>query len=307
MKTCDVIILDMRNIDLDSLQIFKSVADEGGVSKAAARLNRVQSNVTTRVKQLEARLGTTLFHRRGRRLVLSAEGSTLLSYADRLLQLSAEAEATLHDGVPRGTFRLGTLESTAATRLPPVLARYHSTYPDVRLELVTGTTGALITKVLRDDIEAAFVAEPFDARDLESQPVFEERLVLITSRSLPRVRGLRELGRQTIIAFGTGCTYRRCLEMWLARARVVPARILEFGSYHAIVACVAAGAGIALVPQSVLGVTSGRRALRISPLPDAIARARTMLVWKAGHRSTAVEALQHQLSRRRVPRRSQNA
>ena len=89
-------------MDLVALQIFKTVAEAGGITKAAARLHRVQSNITTRVKQLEERLGTTLFHRHKRRLVLSPEGRTLLAYADRLLALSSEAQAALRDGAPRG-------------------------------------------------------------------------------------------------------------------------------------------------------------------------------------------------------------
>ena len=112
----------MRNLDLDALQIFKAVADEGGVARAAAQLNRVQSNVSTRLKQLEAALDAPLFRRQNRRLVLSDQGRVLLSYADRLLRLSAEAQQAVRDGAPRGTLRLGTMESTAAARLPPVLA-----------------------------------------------------------------------------------------------------------------------------------------------------------------------------------------
>src|SRR5262249_10450689 len=143
----------MGNIDLAALEIFKAVAEQGGITKAAVRLHRVQSNVTTRVKQLEERLGATLFLRHRRRLVLSPEGKVLLEYADRLLQLSAEAEAALRDDTPRGVLRMGALESVAATRLPPILSRYHRAYPDVRLELVTGTTGALVAKVLAADVE----------------------------------------------------------------------------------------------------------------------------------------------------------
>ena len=84
----------MGNIDLAALEIFKAVVEQGGITKAAARLHRVPSNVTTRVKQLEERLGTKLFVRGNRKLVLSAEGRRLLGYADRLLHLSAEAEAS---------------------------------------------------------------------------------------------------------------------------------------------------------------------------------------------------------------------
>ena len=77
----------MRMIDLDSLHIFRTVVAEGGVIRAALKLNRVQSNVTTRIKQLEQRLGRSLFRKQGRGLVLSPEGQLLLSYAQRLFDL----------------------------------------------------------------------------------------------------------------------------------------------------------------------------------------------------------------------------
>ena len=208
-------------MDLVGLKIFKTVAEQGGITKAAAALHRVQSNVTTRVKQLEERLGTKLFHRQGRKLVLSSEGKVLLAYAERLLRLSAEAQAALKGHGPHGLFKLGTLESTAATRLPPVLARYHRDYPAVRLELVTGTSGALVDKVLRGEIEAAFVAEPFITDGLDSEPVFLEELVLITPPSLKRIRAPKDIGHTTLIAFTTGCSYRRRLEAWERRSRRV--------------------------------------------------------------------------------------
>jgi DNA-binding transcriptional LysR family regulator len=285
----------MRNLDLGTLQIFKAVVDEGGVAKAATRLHRVPSNVTTRVKQLEARLGVALFHRRRRRLVLTADGQVLLGYADRLLRLSAEAEAALDGGAPRGTLRLGTLESTAATRLAPVLARYHLAYPDVRLDLVTGTTGALIARVLRDELDAAFVAEPFTAQGLETQPAFRERLVLIAPKSVPRITRARDVGHRTIIAFGAGCSYRRCLEEWLARANVAPGRVLEFTSYHAIVACVAAGSGVALVPESVIATVPAGKHVTAHPIAAGLSHRRTLLVWRAGHHSNALAALRDEL------------
>jgi DNA-binding transcriptional LysR family regulator len=297
MNNRDVIVLDMGNIDLSALEIFKTVAEQSGITRAAARLHRVQSNVTTRVKQLEARLGTKLFLRQGRRLVLSPEGKLLLVYADRLLRLSSEAEAALQSGAPSGTLQLGALESTAATRLPPVLSRYHRAYPDVRIELVTGTTGALIAKVSGHEVEAALVAEPFTASDLEAEPVFSEDLVLIAPKSAPRIRTPKDIGHTTLIAFATGCSYRRRLEAWLGGARVVPERVMEFGSYHAIVACVAAGAGIAIVPRSVLRVSLGERDVAAYALPAAVAKARTCLVWRRGHRSTALEALRAELRR----------
>ena len=82
----------MRTIDLDSLEIFRTVVQEGGINRAAGKLGRVQSNVTTRIKQLEQRLGLPLFRRQGRGVVLSPEGEVLLSYTQRLFRLAEEAE-----------------------------------------------------------------------------------------------------------------------------------------------------------------------------------------------------------------------
>lgn len=281
----------MRTIDLDALHIFRTVAEAGGITKAAAKLNRVQSNVTTRVKQLEERLGAQLFRRQNRRLTLSPEGELLLAYADELLRLSSEAQAALKSGSPRGVFRLGTLESTAAARLPPILSRYHLAYPEVQIELVTGTSGALVKRVASFELEAAFVAEPFLANGLEMQHAFSEELVMIAPKSARAIRSPKDIGRCTVIGFAAGCSYRRRLEEWLGAESVVADRVMELGSYHALVACVAAGAGIAIVPRSVLKLVGAQKQVVVSALPAAVSQANTMLVWRRGHRSIALEAL----------------
>lgn len=289
----------MRNIDLDSLHIFKAVVDYGGITKAASQLNRVQSNITTRVKNLEQRLGVQLFQRQGGKLVLSPEGRVLLAYAERLLRLSTEAEAAIRSGTPQGVLRIGTMESTAAARLPPLLSRYHDHYPDVQIELVTGTSGALIGKVHRFEIEAAFVAEPFTPAELDTQEAFVEELVLITPKNSPAIKTPKDLQKRTVIAFTTGCSYRRILEDWLGLSAVVPDRVLELGSYHAIVACVAAGSGIAIVPRSVLGVVHAENEVTSFPLPARVARAKTHLVWRSGHQSVALDAMRRELRQKK--------
>ena len=130
-------------MELEDLKIFRAVVREGGVTRAALNLHRVQSNVTTRIRQLEANLGVPLFIREGKRMLLSPSGRVLLDYADRLLDLAEEARAAVTEGAPRGRMRLGSMESTAAARLPAVLADFHQRYPDVQLELRTGPTGRM--------------------------------------------------------------------------------------------------------------------------------------------------------------------
>src|SRR5262245_21529862 len=122
-------------MDLADLQIFRSVVHAGGVTRAAEQLHRVQSNVTTRVRQLEAELGVDLFIREGKRLHLSPAGRLLLGYADRLLDLAQEAREALHDDMPRGLLRLGSMESTASVRLPVPRSEDLQRSPDVSREL----------------------------------------------------------------------------------------------------------------------------------------------------------------------------
>lgn len=278
-------------MDLAALHIFKTVVEQGGINRAAAKLHRVPSNVTTRVKQLEDRLGTRLFLREGRRLTLSPQGRVLLAYAEQLLRLSAEAEGALRDGKPCGTLRIGALESTAATRLPRLLSRYHQEYAEVRIELVTGTSEALLSRVRQRDIDAAFVAEPFDGNGLETQGAFAEHLVLIAPRSVGPIRKPVDLANRTVVGFAPGCSYRRRLESWLQSAGVLVDRTMELQSYHAIVACVAAGSGVAIVPHSIIEITPGAGEVAVSALPKAVARSRTHLVWRSERRTTALDAM----------------
>src|SRR5215467_12400787 len=147
-------------MNFTDLQVFRAVVREGGVTRAAEHLNRIQSNVTTRVRQLEKELGVKLFIREGRRLHLSPTGTVLLDYADRLIDLAQEARDAVHDGEPRGLLRLGAMESTAAVRLPEPLSAFHRRYPQVKLELQTRQIGQLSTAVLAGELDAALVAEP---------------------------------------------------------------------------------------------------------------------------------------------------
>lgn len=280
----------MRTIDLESLAIFKTVVDEGGVVRAADKLHRVPSNVSTRIRQLEEYLGVRLFKKEGRTLALSAEGGTLLNYAVRLLRLADEAVNELRTGKPQGTFRLGSLESTAGSRLAPILSRYHAANPEVVVELITGTTGALINRVMNFELEAAFVSEPFTAPELEALPVFREELVLITAKQVAKVRSARDLGRSTMIAFAHGCSYRKRLEDWLGSENVMPERALEFASYQGMIACVAAGTGFAIVPMSVLVALQATEKVNRHALPKAVSTNLTHLVWR-GQPSLALDGL----------------
>jgi DNA-binding transcriptional LysR family regulator len=285
----------MHGLDLRSLEIFRTVAAEGSITKAALKLNRVQSNISTRIKQLERDLGKTLFLRRNRGLTLTPDGRLLLSYAERLLQLSMEASEALNEGRPGGVFRIGTMESTAAARLPEILSRYHRLYPDVAIELETDTAGGLMNRLSNYDVETAFIAEPVSLETISTRPVFEEQLVLVAPRSFPALENTREISGKTVVAFEPGCAYRRYLEDWLSAAGIVPGGVIAVGSYLAILACVSAGTGFAVVPQCVLDTVSSKGRFRLYPLLNNLTRIKTLLAWRSDYRSVKLDALQELL------------
>ncbi|UUX50603.1 LysR family transcriptional regulator [Nisaea acidiphila] len=285
----------MQGLDLRTLEMFRAVAREGSVSGAAKKLNRVQSNVSTRMKQLEEQLEKTLFQRRKRGIALTPEGELLLSYAQRLLDLSEEASDALSRDVPRGPFRIGTMESTAAARLPDLLSRFHAACPEVAANVVTGTAGEIVGKLLGREIDVGFVAEPVRHEDLVSEPVFEEALVLVAPESFGPLDDPGDLSGCTMIAFEQGCAYRRYLEDWLLESGIAPGTVLSVGSYLAMLACVSAGTGFCVVPQSVLEAINSSGRFSRKPLAGKFAAIRTLMVTRRGYRSAKLDALREQL------------
>src|SRR6266481_5629985 len=214
-------------MDLSDLHIFRSVVEAGGVTRAAEKLNRVQSNVTTRVRQLESELGVDLFVREGKRLHVSPAGKLLLDYAERLIDLAREAREAVHDAKPRGLLRLGTMESTAAMRLPVPMNDYLRRYPEVRLELRTGNTTMLATEVLAGELDAALLADPVADAPFEKVPIYDEELVIVAAAGHPPIKSPRDAKPQAVLAFESGCSYRLRLQDWFAHHGEMPDRIVE--------------------------------------------------------------------------------
>ncbi|MCP5195620.1 MAG: LysR family transcriptional regulator [Gammaproteobacteria bacterium] len=268
-------------MDLAALRVFRAVAEEGSVTRAAERLHTVQSNVTTRIRQLEALLDITLFDRINRRLIITPAGRLLLDYAERLLALAEEArEAIRTFDAPKGLLRLGSMETTAAARLPLLLAEFRRRHPEVDLRLQAAPTQQLLQDVLHHRSDLALVAAPVHHPELAVAVAVIEELMLVSATDHPTVADLRQLNAVSICTFREGCNYRERLVDWLRSAGVAISRINEFGAFEAILGCVAAGMGFSLLPRSVLAVHLAAGTIRAHPTPLAIAHAETLLVWR---------------------------
>jgi DNA-binding transcriptional LysR family regulator len=278
-------------MDLTDLDIFRTVVQAGGVTRAAEKLNRVQSNVTTRVRQLEADLGVELFIREGKKLHLSPEGKLLLDYADRLLELAQEAREALQDAKPRGRLRLGSMESTASVRLPVPVNQYLSRYPEVSLELRIGTPRELAAAVRAGELDAALVAEPIADAPFEKIPLYDEEMVIVAAANHPPIKSPRDVNGRPVLAFEAGCPYRQRLEDWFAGSGEMSDHIIETSSYHAILGCAVAGMGISMVPRMVLKTFPDVKLLSVHAIPPRFGIAPTVLIRRKGAASPKVNAL----------------
>lgn len=270
-------------MELSDLEVFRAVVESGGVIKAAERLHRVPSNITARIQKLEQNLKVSLFHRDRNRLHLSIEGERLLGYTHQLMALADEARRAVTGQQLSGELRLGSMESTAAVRLPPLLTDFHHKFDAISLVLSTGPTGLLIDQVLAGEIDLAFVADPVEDERLQRRPVFSETLVIVGPS------GLALNDASTLLAFNAQCAYRQCAVAWL-KSMKHQARVIEIASYHALLSCALAGMGIGIVPQSLLADYPYADRLQCLELPAAFRNSTTHLIWRKDRANGLVDA-----------------
>jgi DNA-binding transcriptional LysR family regulator len=279
-------------MDAADLKTFEAVARLGGMNRAAAELNTVQSNVTARIRSLEEELGAPLFQRHSRGVALTDAGRRLLPYAERIAQLLADARrAVADDGRPSGALTVGSLETTAALRLPHHLVSFAETYPEVDLVITPGTTAELVERVLDHQVEGAFVCGPVKHPDLVEEVIFREELVVVTARHVRTLQEALTKRDLKIVVLRLGCSYRQRLEEVLARRGTVVVRRLDFGTVAGIMGCVSAGVGITLLPKSVAAAAHCAGQVAIHELPADEAQVDTVFIRpRDGFVSSALEA-----------------
>ena len=280
-------------MELSDIQTFAAVARTGGITRAAEELNTVQSNVTQRIKALETEIGTALFERHRRGMTLTGAGRRLLPYAQRMAALSREAiMAARDDGDPKGPLAIGSMETTAAVRLPALLAAFHKRFPAVRLSLRTAPTADLVSCVIDGAIDGAFVAGPIEHAELTGITAFQEELVLATAQrwdSLPALRAGTPESGPTALVFRIGCTYRHRLEQLFSEFGWPSAARCELGTLDGMIGCVAADMGVALLPRAVVERSDLSGSVRIHVLPPQLARVETLFIrHRTAHQSSAL-------------------
>lgn len=212
------------------LRVFEAVLRHGNMKRAAEELNTVQSNVTARIRALEEAHGVALFERHARGVTPTQAAERLRPFALQVTRLLADARIALRDnGSPSGPLRLGSMETTMALRLAPLLSRFALLYPSVQLSITTGSTAQMVRAVAEGRLDGAFVSGPLAHPTLRQQTMFREELVLLTSTAIRSVEDLAAQATIKLVVFQPGCSYRQRLEATLARQGIVTTEWLVFG------------------------------------------------------------------------------
>lgn len=267
-------------MDLQVLRYFSTIAREGSFLGAAQKLGYAQSNLSTKIKQLEKELGTELFLRHKQGITLTEKGEVLLGYAEKLLSLADEAQQRINgEEVATSSLTVGSMESAAVTFLPEILVRYHAMQPKVNLTVKTCVSGIAVQKVLDYELDGAFIAGGATHPELSSLCVKQEELVLLTDNTEKVGQNTRELLSRPLLVFPYGCSYRQVLETWLADEGLIANRVIEFQSLGGLLASVSAGLGIALFPAGTVN-SFAPNALSMHAIPEKYRQIPIQFVWR---------------------------
>ena len=257
-------------MDSSLLKVFVEVARENSITKAANKLNFAQSNVTSRIKQLEKSLGFALFHRVAKGVILSKEGEKLYPYAVEIVKKVELATFSMKNINNQEHLIIGSTESNATTRIVPFLVQLHSDFPNMSLELITNTTREITKELLDYKVDIAFISGVPKHNDLTVLNKVDEDIVIVE----PKIGNAPNV----FLSFKNGCAYNEFGQNYLKNSSNEDFKTLEFGNYEIILGCVKAAMGKSLLPLSIVKKHNYENDLKITILPKELVDMPTCLV-----------------------------
>lgn len=261
---------------LEQLRIFVAVAELEHMTRASQSLNLTQSATSAAIAALEARYATKLFNRIGRRIELTDAGRVFLVEARAVLARAAAAETVLSDfaGLSRGSLSLAASQTVGNYWLPPLIHRYQSLHPGIRLSLRIGNTEQVAAWVIEGMADLGVIEGKLDEPALAIQPIADDELVLVVGNRHPwakrRSVAPRDLRNTSWVLRERGSGTRAIFEEALAKFGLTAADLdvaLELPSNEAVRSAVAAGAGATVISKLVVAALLKAKALVALDLP----------------------------------------
>lgn len=241
-------------LEIRHLKLLAAVAEGGTITEASRRLHLTQSALSHQLRDAEDKLGTALFLRLGKRMVMTPAGEKLVASARKVLDELQTAESQIEglNGEAHGVIRVSTECYTCYHWLPVVLKKFHAKYPNVELKIVLEATANPIPALLDGQLDVAMISCPVRNRSIRLTPTCEDEMLLVMS---PRHRLAnsdhiqpRELAGETVFCYPPKEESTLMLKV-LQPARVQPAKVITIPLTESIVDVVSAGLGVALLAQ----------------------------------------------------------
>ncbi|ATO45473.1 hypothetical protein C5L30_001955 [Companilactobacillus farciminis] len=265
-------------MNTNTLEMFITIAQTGSISGAAEKLGYAQSNISTKLRQLEADLNTQLFYRNNRGITLTDAGKEFYTRAIKIISLTNDAIDQLkHPKNIQGNLKIGTLQTAASTFLPEILSKFHQQNPQVELSIATGTTLLSAKRVLNYELDGAIIGGRVSENKLATIPLMDEQLSLVAPNTE------MDIDNAPLLVFPVGCAYRKTLESYLDSKQIMIHHPIEFNYLNAIVASVSAGLGISLLPTKVVQPYLDQGTIKEIPLPKDFSTLPVSFTYRKDH------------------------
>ena len=274
------------------MRIFIQVYQAQNVTKAAQLLHMTQPAVTRAIQELERYYGVQLFDRVNRHLVVTETGRELFQQAVHIVDSFDSLEKELHNWDTLGVLRVGASITIGNHLLPRLITRFQQQLPHIRLDAEICNSAALQAALMESRLDLALIENTVDHPDLLTRAFSHDHLTLITPPDHPLVHqpqvSLADLTRYPFIMREPGSAGRTFVDHCFAANNIVVRPAVISVSTQAIVQCVHAGVGIALLPDQLVveDVAAGR--VCACSIADAPFVRQHFIVW---HRSKYVSPL----------------
>jgi len=260
------------------LKVLKEVAYRGSFSAAATALSYTQSAVSQQIAALESEAGMALLERHPRGVSLTAAGQTLVGHAEGILARLDAAEASLSAiaGLRGGRLRVASFPTAGATLMPLAIATFRASYPDVELTLAEGEPEAIVARLRAGELDLAllfeFAGETLLGADMARTQLLVDPMYLALPREHPLARKerlrLADLAEEAWVQTSSESPCARHVVRSCHAAGFEPNVAFESDDYQTVQGLVAAGVGVALIPELALSVVREDVAIRaLSPAP----------------------------------------
>jgi DNA-binding transcriptional LysR family regulator len=286
-------------MDLRQLEMFRAVAENSSFTVAGQRLYVAQSAISRKIRLLEEELGEKLFKRVNKRIFLTPGGEVILRYTLRIFQELRNAALEVSDlaQMKQGTLRIGSGMTACMYLLPPVIEEFQTRFPQINIQVVTGTAETLIPQIRNGQIDLGVLTLPVVSPDLDVTPFAKEEMVLVVSprnRKLAKRRTMRaaELGAYPMIAFSRGTSTRLLVDQYFERIDISPSISMESESVATIKPLVRINLGVSLLPLRSVMAEARRGELHYVRIRDErIVRDIGLVCHKGDYRSKALSEL----------------